>query len=254
IRSKPDSKPDLYSGRGDVEMTSIGPPLVFTSNYSMLHRLLNRPHEEWQRLLTAPIIIDPLSSDSSDWRKLIREFLKAAPELSNLRGISDIEEQLHTYTFGIPRSLALLIGIAYSFSRRRNGSAAVSLNDLESAYKSADYSSTRDDVASLAEGLINPRKLQADLSCPLRHIDGEPPSSDKVISHPSISQHTKQSREAALLSSLNKIERTAYESVTRQQSESKPKRAQHQPRPPVSIENLIEGADKFAKSRTKPRR
>lgn len=237
-----------------LQMTSVGPPLVFTSNYSMLHRLLNRPHEERQRLLTSPIIIHPLASDSGDWKKLAQEYLKSAPELSGLRGIPDIEEQLHTYTFGIPRSLVLLLGIAYSFARRRNDSGKACLNDLESAYRSVDYSSTRDDIAALVEGLINPRKLRSDLSCPLSYVDQEPTSLDKVVPHPSIAQHTKRSLEAALISTLNKIELTAYDGATRQQSEPKPTRTRHQPRPSVSIENLIDGADKFVKSRTKPRR
>jgi len=237
-----------------LQMSAIGPPLVFTSNYSMLHRLASRPHEERQRLLTFPIIIHPLASDSGDWHKLVREFLKAAPELSGLRCAPNIEEQLHTYTFGIPRSLVLLIGIAYSFARRRSDFCKVSLNDLESAYRSVDYSSTRNDILALVEGLINPRKLRSDLACPLSCVDPKPDSSDKVVPHPSIGQHMQRSREAGLISSLNKSERTAYEAASGRKSDPKPPRTRHQPRPPASIESLIEGADKFAKSKTKPLR
>ena len=237
-----------------LQISAIGPPLVFTSNYSMLHRLTKRPHEERQRLLTSPIIIHPLASDSDDWKKLVGEFLKAAPELSGLRSASDIEEQLHTYSFGIPRSLVLLLGIAYSFARKRNDSGKVALNDLESAYRSVDYSSTRDDIVALVGGLINPSKLRPDLACPLSCVDPKPDSSDKVVPHPSIDQHMKRSREAALVSSLNKAERTAYEAASGRKSDPKPSRTRHQPRPPASIESLIEGADKFARSKDKPRR
>jgi len=235
-----------------LQMSAIGPPLVFTSNYSMLHRLMNRPHEERQRLLTFPIIIHPLAPDSDDWKKLVRELLRTASELSGLRGVLDIEEQLHTYTFGIPRSLVLLLGIAYSLARRRSDTGNVGLNDIESAYRSVDYSSTRDDIVALVEGLLNPRKLRSDLACPLNSVDPKPASSDKVSSHPSIGQHMRRSREAALISSLNKNERAAYEAVSGRESNPKPPRTRNQPRPPASIESLIEGADKFAKSKTKP--
>lgn len=237
-----------------LHLSSIGPPLVFTSNYSMLHRLLQRPQEERQRLLVAPIVIHPLAPISAEWKALVREVLKAAPELSEIRAVPDIERRLHSFTFGIARSLTLLLGIAYSHARRRRNDCQVRITDLDSAFGSLDYFATREDVKALTEGLLKPTKLRPDLACPLAGVDQEPVSSARVTPHPSLDEHARRSSEAALLSTLSKAEHAAYDGANRQQAGVTTERTRRQPRPPASVESLIDGAGKFAEARTKRRR
>jgi len=64
-----------------LAVTYVGVPMVFISNYSLCHRLLKRPPEAIQRLLTRPLILVPDLPDSDDWRNLLAEYQKAVPNL-----------------------------------------------------------------------------------------------------------------------------------------------------------------------------
>lgn len=147
--------------------TYVGVPMVFISNYSLCHRLLGRPPEATQRLLTRPLILVPDLPDSDDWRNLLAEYQKAVPNLFTF-SLVDRANDLWNYCAGIKRNLAELLVKSYGMARRA-GSVTVGWEDVERTYRSVEYFASRRDVEALISYGLTGACPSRNLICPFQH-------------------------------------------------------------------------------------
>ena len=136
-----------------MQLSLIGPPLVFCVNYSMINKLMKRPQQERQRLLSNIKFLYPDFANSADWFNTLAGQFNVVPEaFSSDLAINPAHDgdAIHRYSFGIRRLSAKLLSIGYRHARER-GSNVVSLADIESAYKSSIFTSQRQDVELLIQ-------------------------------------------------------------------------------------------------------
>ena len=224
------------------DLMRIGPPLVFATNFSMVHRLALRPQEERQRTLSCPILVRPEALNSQCWNKLVVSQLATSHHFSKLAEAEGISQLLHSYTFGIPRSLTTLLCRTYMEFRRRRNSTHVTIDDVMAAYLSHEFSDTRKTVAELVQGVVRPERLADDLRCPFE--DARPVTQrneGSVVTHPAQQEHERRIGEAALRSAMTAAERQAASQV----NALTPQKGRRQPAPPSSVTTLKEGAAKF---------
>lgn len=153
-----------------MTLASPGIPLVYVANYSLVKKLLERPHEEKDRLLGHPIVLEPPDADSAAWCAVVGEYLDVAPEQFRLDASAHAQE-LHRLTAGLFRILRQLLLEAYRVAVAR-GAQAVTMDDVRRAYRSGAFSSHRKDVEDLASlavsGLLAHQR--ADLVCPFAPV------------------------------------------------------------------------------------
>lgn len=154
-----------------MAMSYLGPPVFFTCNYSLGHRLMKRHQEERQRLLTRIHVLHPDDSDSENWRLVLQEFQTAAPDVFLFNFVEEAR-QLWNLTAGIKRCLAQLLVLAYRHVRR-NSVYSVSISDLLAAYHSIEFCVQRQDVELLFTHGIRDIKGRPDLSCPFQISSAE---------------------------------------------------------------------------------
>lgn len=144
-------------------LAAIGPPLIFVANYSLGHRLMNRPQEDLQRLLERRIILLPDPATSVDWLDTVRACRNIAPEVFVFNP-DEIAEDLHGWTAGLKRLLGRLLIIAYR--RARATGKCVGLAEIEWAYHSSDYGVDRNDVNIIHQQNVTNVMARKDLWCP----------------------------------------------------------------------------------------
>lgn len=196
----------------------IGVPTVYACNYSLLHKLKRRPHQERQRLLARPVVLEQDSPDSHSWRDLIGEYRKVAPELLQLDFENHLE-LLYQLSGGIGRALVHLIGLAYRLSRDRSA-RVIGKCDIEKAYLSSSFTVYREDVEELRRMAISTSmpKGRTDLWCPIPTFS---PGKAAVKTNAE-KQRSTQVAEARLRASLTPEERQAYDEVVKQRSSKQP--------------------------------
>lgn len=87
-----------------LSLAYIGLPYLFSANFSLIYRLLRRPGEEQERLLSKPIVLLPDSCNSEDWCETLRAQRAVAPEWF----IFDPDENaqmIHSFTAGRKRAI-----------------------------------------------------------------------------------------------------------------------------------------------------
>lgn len=149
-----------------LTMTAIGPPMIFVSNYSLVHKLLRRNSEDKQRLLSEPRVMLPEDPRSQNWAEYVDECMR----VSGGRIKANTEElaaELYRSTFGIKRLAVQLLKLAY-IECRAAGRTRIEIEDLHTAYRSSGYTSSATDVEELQLQSINKgaRKPRLDLQCP----------------------------------------------------------------------------------------
>lgn len=202
-----------------LQLSQLQLPLVYVTNYSLCHRLLRRPQEEVQRLMADPMVILPESPYSDDWRAYLNECKVAGSQYLDINP-EECGEMLHSYSAGLKRLVRILLTIAYQIARG-DGRHAVTLADVELAYRSTTYSPHRKDVEIMIKQWITGRCIRADLWCPF-----DLPSSDTK----QFTEYAKALRDQAvadelLKSSMTAKERKAY-GILRNKVSSKPTRKQ----------------------------
>ena len=216
-----------------LQLSRIGPPIVFAANFSLIWRLMRRPDEERQRLLSNPIVVWPDLPDSDDWIALVQALLAVVPVSSAIEAKA-IAPLLHRYTFGIKRSVVRLLCQAYLLARLRS-SFTIDVGDIERSYLSPAYLSTRTDVEVLAAREINESATKDDLSCPFG-----PMPTTQARQHAIQARRNEQERkaaQAALDAGLSCEERAASSSprVPALPALARPKR------PVATAESLLAG-------------
>lgn len=151
-----------------LTMAAVGPPMVYVSNYSLLHKLLKRNSEDRQRLLSEPRIMLPDDPGSDDWLAYVAECVRVSNGQIKAE-LGELAAELYRSTFGLKRLVVHLLKLAYLESRKaRRGH--INLADISQAYRSAEYWSNRQDVEDLNVIAIQgpTSSSRKDLWCPIQ--------------------------------------------------------------------------------------
>jgi len=149
-----------------LTMAGLGVPMIYVANYSLGHKLLKRNSEDKQRLLSEPRVMLPDHPDSKAWEEYVLECIRVSGRRVSAEPAALVHE-LYRWTFGIKRLAVQLIKVAYLEARaaRRH---TITLEDVNNAYLSAAYSSSRIDVEDLISLSVNKSNVRGrlDLRCP----------------------------------------------------------------------------------------
>lgn len=146
-------------------LTYVGIPCCYNANFSLVGRLLKRPEEDRQRLLSDWEILLPDPPSSDDWQQTLKIQKEVAPEILTFDPFKDAAA-IHTYTAGRKRATAKLFVLAL---RNEHSRGTIDLAAIKRAYHSPGYASYREESEILAIQAIQnkPDKHRKDLWCPL---------------------------------------------------------------------------------------
>lgn len=192
-----------------LQVSALGPVTVYSCNYSLLHKLASRNHEERDRLLAERLLLRPYISGTADWSRYLNETLKVLGNRFELNAESD-EVELHEMTFGLPRKLENLLCLAYVEATRRAGKFPVVIADVRKAFSSADYAASRSELGTLALQINARRGLQRDLYSPLDDVDGLHNAEANGLDQARDTQHSRALEHAAQLKAMTPSEREEH--------------------------------------------
>ena len=130
-----------------IDSLKLKVPVVYCANYTLIHKLMGRPSEEKQRLLSSVLELQPEASDSPDWTRLLAEVRKVAPKIFVFDPTSDAE-QIFRWTAGLKRMLRLLLVAGYE-QVCGDKQPRVTKSVLARAFMSASYTANRNDVEAI---------------------------------------------------------------------------------------------------------
>ena len=153
-------------------VTYLGVPMMYVGNYSLLHRLMERNHEDRQRLLSDVIRLDPEPPDSPALIRMLEQWCRVADGAFGFDP-AVAAERFDAFTGGSIRAMRELAVISYRRKREqspRSSAVVVTLADIESTYGSDHFSLLRADARLLMKQRItgkigDPRRK--DLWCPI---------------------------------------------------------------------------------------
>ncbi|WP_027467883.1 ATP-binding protein [Deefgea rivuli] len=151
-----------------LAMTYLGPPLLFSSNYDMVHRLKKRGQQDRDRLLCSPIVVQHEKLICEEDHQVLFTYLSECVRVSGgilAFNVSETVKPLHEMTFGLRRKMLTLFRLAYLRARSQKR-FDVKFTDIEWAYHSMEYSTHRDDVEELQKITLGLRSNRNDLKCP----------------------------------------------------------------------------------------
>ena len=148
-----------------LAFADVGLPWFAIANYSLIWKLLDRPSEAMQRLLSHPVIVLPDPPSSVDWAALLMEFQVVLEEALEFKLI-DLRLDIWNLCAGLKRELVNLLVHAYRIARRSGASKANWL-DVQQAFKSVEFAASRRDINLLIAHAGQGGELRRDLKCPL---------------------------------------------------------------------------------------
>ena len=218
-----------------LQMMGLGPQVVFCANFSLVHRLRRRDQPERDRFLASPTVVLPERQGSLDWKKLLEECKKVAPDVFDF-AVEDVSEIIHQYTFGIKRKVVELLTGAYRLARLRSIHAVVGLDTLKIAYLSTGYTMHREDVEILWKQQIGKVQIREDLCCPF-DLNEDP--TNVTFARAAIDQYEKRIDDAILESSLTPREADALMRLKPEVKSKSLVKVIRMPRQKVTKESLI---------------
>ncbi|PZW48222.1 Cdc6-like AAA superfamily ATPase [Pseudomonas sp. URIL14HWK12:I3] len=148
-----------------INAANIGMPLIFVSNYSLIHKLWDRNSEDTQRLLAEPRIMLPDDPTSQDWINYVGECIRVSGDRVDADH-GEFAAELYRSTAGLKRLVIQLLKHAYMqcFNAGRD---RIQLVDLYDAYRSSQYSVSAHLVENLQKVAIGRGSMRthADLMC-----------------------------------------------------------------------------------------
>lgn len=147
-----------------LAFAEVRTPWLFGANYSLCWKLLSRPSEATQRLLSRPVVLVPDAPGSTCWGDVLEAYERVVPGFFGF-GFKERRFDLWNYTAGIKRELVSLLAHAYRLCRQR-GAREVAWSDVDLAYRSIEFSKSRNDVALLISHAAQGGTLRQDLLCP----------------------------------------------------------------------------------------
>lgn len=222
-----------------MKLMFVGPPLYYGANFTMINKLMKRPQQERDRLLSNTIVLNPEQYGSQDFTRILANQLVVFGEsVSSDKAINAGAHagEIHNYVYGINRKSAILLNLAWCIARE-NGGEVLTFAHVERAYKSDRFSSHREEVELLIRHSLGDRIARDDLWC-----NFAPPlkSSKVLVAKSAIEEKEKRTAEALIRSTMSKSERDSYDALTKNESaEDKPKaRVVGFPKADKSIEAL----------------
>lgn len=250
-----DETQHINTGQGasrvtDILLTvaSIGPPAIYVSNFSLVHRLFKRNSEDKQRLLSEPRIMLPDTPDSQDWRDYVNECVRVSD--GRIRASMDeFAAELYRSTFGIKRLAMLLLKAAY-IECRTAGRKQIEVPDLIRAYRSSGYTSNARDVEELQLQLINQgsKRARLDLVCP---FDLPVEYKSNVVSFVR-SDRDKRVQARAFDSSTTPAERSVLHQIISPEEKVAAKKPRCAPVPKSTDEDLTRAFHQYIESHPEP--
>lgn len=195
-----------------LSLAYLGLPFIFAANFSLCYRLLKRPKEERDRLLSKVIVLLPDHPESDDWLDTLRALQAVAPEILVFEVEKDAAD-LHRWSAGLKRALVELIMIAFRDVHPRGGK--IDRSALKRAYESMDFAQHRNDVEILATQAIQnrPGTKSKDLWCPFPL----PKETAESFTELAKGQRDQKFAEAELEASMNAEERKALQAFEKTQ-------------------------------------
>lgn len=190
-------------------LTYVGIPCCYNANFSLVGRLLMRPEEDRQRLLSDWEILLPDHPSSDDWQQTLKFQKDVAHEMLTFDPIKDAAA-IHTYTAGRKRATVKLLVLAL---RNVHPRCVVDMAAIKRAYHSPGYACYREEAEILATQVIQnkPDKKRKDLWCPLPL----PPNAAAAFLKSANVKRDEQVADAEIRASLNGAERKALEEIQR---------------------------------------
>lgn len=156
-------------------LDSLGPWVLYSFNFSLGHKLMDRPQEDRDRLLANCWCVHPPSADDPYWSEVVAEYANAASGLLRIDVQRDAET-LHVLTGGIYRVLRDLLLVATDIAWPSAVGRPISMSDVRNAYAAPAFASHRDNVETLRALPFNAtlRRQRKDLVSPLPTPPGSP--------------------------------------------------------------------------------
>ena len=222
----------------------IGVPFFYIANYSLCRRLMKRPSEDQHRLIHDPIIILPDEPETPAILDLYKQYCTASNGALLLEPKALIE-QIHDYTQGVNRCRISLLASAYRISHDRRADR-VNSKDLEAAFRADSFSLFRRESQHLRTQALTGRQSHIDTWCPFVQ-----PMTPRGATAQSAREHEEAAvMQQAAISSFTPMEAEGYQRLVPQ---SPPVSASRQKAslPKVTLEGLLEGAERFRKQQAK---
>lgn len=227
-----------------LTMTAIGPPMIFVSNYSLVHKLLRRNSEDKQRLLSEPRIMLPEDPESQDWAEYVDECVRVSG--GRIKAEKKVlAAELYRSTFGIKRLAVQLLKIAYIECRAGNRNR-IEVEDLHTAYRSSAYTSNAREVEELQLQTIHnvARKGHLDLRCP---FDLPVQFKSNVVSF-TRADRDKRVQEKVFDSSATAAERSVLKHIVLPEEKPKNQARRRTPAPKASDADLTRAFHQYMES------
>ena len=158
-----------------LSLTYLGVPATYVANFSLLHRLIRRNHEERQRLLTDVIRLDPESPDSPAMIAMLKGWCDVADGAFGFDP-AKAAERFDAFSGGSRRAMRELPIISYRRKRERSPKSkavVLSMADLEATYLSQEFAVFRRDAEMLLQQRVTGKmadKTRKDLWCPIQPV------------------------------------------------------------------------------------
>lgn len=186
----------------------LGIPWVYCANFSLVQRLLKRPEEDSQRLLSNYLVLLPDTPSSEDWGKTLSAIKAVAPDILTFDPTKDASD-IHMFTAGRKRAVKKLLIETLRDVHSHGG--LVDINSLERIYHSSVYARYRVESEIIrTQAILNrPDRSRTDLWCPIPLAEG---------AETKFAQAAKDSRDASvanaeLRSALNGEEKAALKEI-----------------------------------------
>lgn len=221
----------------------IGIPWIYNANFTLVQRLLKRPEEDRQRILSDWIILQPEIPSSVDWQETLSTQKSVAPDILVFDPVMDAPK-IHAFTAGRKRAVKALLVQTLRTEHSRGG--VVDISAIERTYHSHHYAGFREESEILANQVITnrPDKKRADLWCPLPL----PAGAMIEFAHAAKEKRNELVADAEVRSALNDQEKRALRDIERGNSEPKKKRGEVVPlrkRVALTAEDLKRNANWF---------
>lgn len=131
-----------------LRLMTYGPLVVYNTNFSLLHKLLDGNSEVTRRLLSNVTEMLPFGIDDSDWRRFLGEVMSLLPDAWSFN-VNEVSGDLLRYTYGVRDNVVSLLSEALITTRTESPRGQVTVTHLEAAYRSASYSARRNDIELL---------------------------------------------------------------------------------------------------------
>ncbi|ANH75689.1 hypothetical protein ACS15_4740 [Ralstonia insidiosa] len=225
-----------------LTLLGLNVPLVYVANYSLCHTLKTRPQQDQHRLLSRPIVLQPESAGTDDWRDYLAECKRVAGSWFKVPVLT-YERELFQMTFGLKRIVIGLICLAYRHMRQE-GRSSVAIEDLRKAYLSPD-NLHRSEVEALLAHMVNGIQPRKDLLCPF-----EVPSPLASMAAQLQEERKIKIVESYTEESLNVSERNALDVLKLKVgcptlTENKPRKNSSRKAPPITLDALMAGDAKM---------